>query len=47
MRTRQGAALMVSHDRALLDSVATGVLAIDEDTATVKSYAGGYSSFVD
>src|SRR4051812_4603798 len=47
LRTRQGAALMVSHDRALLDSVATGVLAIDEDPATVKPYAGGYTSFAD
>ena len=45
LRNRQGAALIVSHDRALLDAVATGVLALDEDTGGIKFYSGGYSAF--
>jgi ATP-binding cassette subfamily F protein 3 len=36
--------LLVSHDRALLDAVATRLLAIEEQT--VRSYDGGWAEYV-
>jgi ATP-binding cassette subfamily F protein 3 len=45
LRNFRGAALIVSHDRALLDAVGTAVIAIDDLTHTVKRYAGGYTAF--
>ena len=39
----EGAVLMVAHDRAFLDNVATRVLAIEE--GRVESYPGNYSDF--
>jgi ABC transport system ATP-binding/permease protein len=40
-----GTLLVVSHDRALLNNVATSVFAF-EDKATVKEYVGGYDDWV-
>jgi ATP-binding cassette subfamily F protein uup len=42
-----GCALIVSHDRAFLDRVATSVLAFEPNTATPLRYAGGYSAWRD
>jgi ATP-binding cassette subfamily F protein uup len=47
----EGSALVVTHDRAFLDRVATGIVAFDApDAATglanVTLYAGGYSDYV-
>jgi ATP-binding cassette subfamily F protein 3 len=39
-------ALIVSHDRAFLDHVATGILDLDPLTRTVKRYEGNYSDYV-
>jgi ATP-binding cassette, subfamily F, member 3 len=39
-----GAVLLVSHDRALLDAVAERTLAIDD--RTVRSYEGGWAEYV-
>ena len=39
-----GTVLLVSHDRALLDAVATRLLAIEE--RTVRSYDGGWAEYV-
>ncbi len=40
-----GASLLVSHDRAFLDAVATRTLVLDGETRTLRGYAGGYSAF--
>ena len=40
----RGGVLLVSHDRAFLDQVATGVLAIDPASGTLTRYAGNYSA---
>ena len=39
-----GTVLLVSHDRALLDAVATRILAVED--GTVRSYDGGWAEFV-
>jgi len=41
-----GGALIVSHDRAFLDRVATGILDLDEQTRKLKFYPGNYSTYV-
>jgi ATP-binding cassette subfamily F protein uup len=41
----EGTVLMVSHDRDLLDRLATGILAMDGD-GEVRDYAGGYSDYL-
>ncbi len=46
LRSRTGATLVVSHDRALLDAVATKLLEIDPETGRVREFRGGYSDFV-
>ena len=43
----QGAALVVSHDRAFLDRLATAILEIDDKTHTARLYAGNYSDYLD
>jgi ATP-binding cassette, subfamily F, member 3 len=43
----QGAALIVSHDRAFLDNTVTSVLELDPKTQTTKSYPGNYSDYID
>ncbi len=40
----RGGVLLVSHDRAFLDQVATGILAIDPASGTLTRYAGNYSA---
>ena len=42
----RGAVLVVSHDRAFLDSVITTVLDLDVATHTLTSYAGNYSAYL-
>jgi ATPase subunit of ABC transporter with duplicated ATPase domains len=42
-----GAALVVSHDRAFLDRVATAIVEIDPLTRTTKRYEGNYSAYLD
>jgi ATP-binding cassette subfamily F protein 3 len=42
---RQGPTVIVSHDRALLDAVATRLLVIDESVGSVREFQGGYSEF--
>lgn len=41
----KGAALIVSHDRTFLDRTVTRVLALDDLTHRLTSYAGGYSEY--
>lgn len=42
-----GGVLVVSHDRAFLDGVATGILEIDPLSHHLKAYAGNYSDYLD
>lgn len=46
LRSWPGAMLVVSHDRAFLDGVATSILAIDDLARTVSAYPGNYSAFI-
>lgn len=39
--------LIVSHDRAFLDRVATGILEIDPQTHRLRSFAGNYSAYLE
>ena len=41
----RGGVLLVSHDRAFLDQVATGILAIDPASGTLTRYAGNYTAY--
>jgi ATP-binding cassette, subfamily F, member 3 len=41
-----GAMVIVSHDRAFLDAIATEILFIDRDSCSVTLYAGNYSHFL-
>lgn len=43
----QGAALIVSHDRAFLDNTVTSILELEPDTHQAKSYAGNYSDYLE
>jgi ATPase subunit of ABC transporter with duplicated ATPase domains len=45
LRGFRGPVLIVSHDRAFLDAVATHILAIDPLEHTAELFTGGYSSF--
>jgi ATPase subunit of ABC transporter with duplicated ATPase domains len=42
-----GGALVVSHDRAFLDRVATGILELDPRSHTLLSYEGNYSAYLE
>lgn len=42
-----GAALVVSHDRAFLDRIATSILEIDPLECTVRRYAGNYTAYLE
>ena len=42
-----GGALIVSHDRTLLDRCVTRILALDPKQGEVREYAGNYSAFVE
>ena len=43
----RGGVLIVSHDRAFLDRVATGILDLDEDTHRLTAYPGNYSDYLE
>jgi ATP-binding cassette subfamily F protein 3 len=42
-----GAALIVSHDRAFLDNTVTAILELDPATHGVKSYPGNYTDYLE
>ena len=42
-----GAALIVSHDRAFLDNTVTSILELDPNTHGVKSYPGNYADYLE
>jgi ATP-binding cassette subfamily F protein 3 len=42
-----GAALIVSHDRALLDHSVSTILELDTETQGVRAYPGNYSAYVE
>ena len=43
----QGAALIVSHDRAFLDNTITSILELDPSTHELKSYTGNYADYLE
>ncbi len=43
----QGAALIVSHDRAFLDNTVTSILELDPATHQIKSYPGNYADYLE
>jgi ATP-binding cassette subfamily F protein 3 len=43
----QGAALIVSHDRAFLDNTVTTILELDPVTHSLKSYPGNYADYLE
>jgi ATP-binding cassette subfamily F protein 3 len=43
----QGAALIVSHDRAFLDNTVTSILELDPKTQSIKAYPGDYTDYLD
>jgi len=43
----RGGVLVVSHDRAFLDHVATGILELNEDTHRLTAYPGNYSAYLE
>ena len=43
----QGAALIVSHDRAFLDNTVTSILDMNPVTHTIRSYAGNYTNYLE
>ena len=47
LQSFQGAALIVSHDRAFLDRTVTRILDLNQRTHTIKSYPGTYSDYIE
>ena len=47
LTTFNGAALIVSHDRAFLDNTVTSILELDPNTHGMKSYPGNYADFLE
>src|SRR5687767_2118778 len=43
----QGAAIIVSHDRAFLDNTVTSILELDPKTQSIKAYPGNYTDYLD
>src|SRR5215211_3600873 len=43
----QGAALIVSHDRAFLDNTVTSILELDPKTQSLRAYPGDYSDYLE
>src|SRR5689334_3951562 len=43
----QGAALIVSHDRAFLDNTVNSILELDPSSQRLKSYAGNYADYLE
>ncbi|MEU4654086.1 ribosomal protection-like ABC-F family protein [Streptomyces sp. NPDC023723] len=46
LRGRRGTTVVVSHDRAFLDRVATTLLEVDADRHTVTRYGNGYAGYL-
>ncbi|GGT87677.1 ribosomal protection-like ABC-F family protein [Actinomadura citrea] len=46
LRARRGTTVAVSHDRAFLDRVATGLLEVDGDRRRVVRYGNGYAGYL-
>ena len=44
---RQAGVLLVSHDRAFLDSSVTGILELSAETHTLRAYPGNYSDYLE
>ncbi len=42
-----GAAFIVSHDRAFLDNTVTSILELDPNTHNIKSYSGNYADYLE
>ena len=42
----QGAALIVSHDRAFLDNTVDSILDLNPDTHTIRAYKGNYTDYL-
>jgi ATP-binding cassette subfamily F protein 3 len=47
LRDYAGAALIVSHDRTLLDHTVRKILDLDPETRTVTEYVGNYSDYIE
>ena len=47
LRRFNGAALIVSHDRAFLDNTVTSILELDPKSQSMKAYPGDYSDYLD
>ncbi len=47
LRRFQGAALIVSHDRAFLDNTVTSILELDPNMHALKSYPGNYADYLE
>ena len=43
----QGAALIVSHDRAFLDNTVTSILDLNSETHSIRAYPGNYSDYLE
>jgi len=43
----QGAALIVSHDRAFMDNTVTSILELDPATHEIRSYPGNYADYLE
>jgi ATP-binding cassette subfamily F protein 3 len=43
----QGAALIVSHDRAFLDNTVTSILDMNPETHTIREYKGNYTDYIE
>jgi len=43
----QGAALIVSHDRAFLDNTVEAILDLNPDTHTIRAYKGNYTDYIE
>ena len=43
----QGAAVIVSHDRAFLDNTVTSILELDPKTQNIKAYPGNYTDYLE
>jgi ATP-binding cassette subfamily F protein 3 len=47
LRVFNGAALIVSHDRAFLDNTVTSILELDPNTHRVKPHSGNYADYLE
>jgi ATP-binding cassette subfamily F protein 3 len=47
MNDYPGAALVVSHDRTFLDRTVTGILELDPQTHSLRSFVGNYSDYLE